>query len=317
MAFPWIDVVGGNKGGNTVNRTARRRIVWKAFVFATVALLVTAVAVAAPSAPTKKKPPTTKQLRALLPASIRKSNTLHIATSIYAPVDYYKADGKTLTGFDADVMRAVAGKLKVKIKWAVIDFSAILPGITSGQYDFATDLNDTASREQVVDFITEFRDGSSILVKKGNPEHIRTLGDLCGKTIVMTQGSVQIPIATAQSAKCEQAGKSKVNQLLVPDDPPARLALQSGRANAYLVNTLAGSYAAKTQNGGKDFQVVAGVYQPQFAGIIFPKKSARLRDAIRATLNVVIANGAYGKVMARYGVSNNAIKKSIVNAANG
>ena len=297
---------------------ARRRIVWKSLMVAVVALLIAAVAAAAPAAPPpKKKGPTTKQLRAMLPASIRKSNTLHVATSIYAPVDYYKADGKTLTGFDADIMRAVARKLKVKVKWAVIDFAAILPGITSGQYDFATDLNDTAQREQAVDFITEFRDGSSILVKKGNPEHLRNLGDLCGKTVVMTQGSVQIPIATAQSAKCEQSGKAKVNQLLVPDDPPARLALKSGRASAYLVNTLAGSYAAKTENGGKDFQILSGVYQPQYAGMIFPKKSVRLRNAIRATLNAVIKDGTYRKIMARYGVLNNAIKKSIVNAAGG
>lgn len=288
----------------------------KATALAVIALLVALVASGAPAAtPKKPKKPTTAQLRAKLPANIRKSNTLRIATSIYAPVDYYKTDGKTLTGFDADIMRAVAAKLKVKIKWAVIDFSAIIPGITSGQYDFATDLNDTKQREQVVDFITEFKDGSSILVKKGNPERVRNLGDLCGKTVVMTQGSVQIPIANAQSDKCQQAGNSKIDQLLVPDDPPARLALKSGRANAYLVNTLAGSYAAKTENGGQDFQIVAGVYQPQFAGIIFPKKSARLREAIRATLNAVIQDGTYRKIMVRYGVVNNAITKSVVNAA--
>jgi polar amino acid transport system substrate-binding protein len=294
-----------------------RSIVWKGVVVAAATLVAAAVAVAAPSQSAKKKPPTTKQLRALLPASIRKSNTLHVATSIYAPVDYYKADGKTLTGFDADIMKAVARKLQVKIKWAVIDFSAILPGIQSGQYDFATDLTDTSAREKVVDFVTEYRDGSSLLVKKGNPQHIRALGDLCGKTLVMTQGSVQIPLAAAQSAKCEQAGKAKITQLLVADDPPARLALQSGQASAYFVNTLAGSYAAKTQNGGNDFQVVPGVYNPQFDGNIFPKKSARLRNAIKATLNAVIQSGSYRKIMARYGVLNNAIAKSRVNAAGG
>lgn len=285
-------------------------------ILGVIALLVATAALASPSADAKKpKGPTTAQLRAKLPANIRKSNTLRIATSIYAPVDYYKADGKTLTGFDADIMRAVAKKLRVKIKWAVIDFAAIIPGISSGQYDFATDLNDTKQREQVVDFITEFRDGSSILVKKGNPDRLRNLGDLCGKTVVMTQGSVQIPIATSQSDKCQQAGKAKIDQLLVPDDPPARLALKSGRASAYLVNTLAGSYAAKTENGGQDFQILAGVYQPQFAGIIFPKKSKRLREAIRATLNAVISDGTYRKIMVRYGVVNNAITKSRVNAA--
>lgn len=291
-------------------------VLCRSTILAIIALLVAAVASAAPTAPQKKpKPPTTAQLRAKLPANVRKANALHIATSIYAPVDYYKADGKTLTGFDADIMRAVAKKLRIKIEWAVIDFSAIIPGITSGQYDFATDLNDTKQREQVVDFITEFRDGSSILVKRGNPDRIRNLADLCGKTVVMTQGSVQIPIANTQSDKCQQAGKSKIDQLLVPDDPPARLALKSGRASAYLVNTLAGSYAAKTENGGQDFQILAGVYQPQYAGIIFPKKSKRLREAIRATLNAVIQDGTYRKIMVRYGVVNNAIKKSLVNAA--
>lgn len=297
-----------------LNEKKAGRIVRAITVLLAVAV-ITSAAVVASAAPPKKKEPSTQKLRAMLPAKIRKSNVLNIATSIYAPVDYYKADGKTLTGFDADIMRAVAKKLRVKIKWAVIDFSAIIPGITSGQYDFATDLNDTKQREQVVDFITEYRDGTSILVRKGNPDRLRNLNDLCGKTVVMTQGSVQIPLANGQSDKCQQAGRPKIDQLLVADDPPAQLALKSGRASAYLVNTLAGSYSAKTVNGGRDFQILAGVYQPQFAGIIFPKKSRQLREAIRATLNVVIKNGTYRKIMIRYGVLNNAITKSVVNAA--
>jgi polar amino acid transport system substrate-binding protein len=277
-------------------------------VLALLAALALAVAGVASAAAAKPDP----KLRAMVPAAIKKSGTLHIATSVYAPVDFYKSDGKTLTGFDAELMQAVAAKLGLKIKWAVIDFSAILHGITSGQYDFATDLNDTAEREKVVDFVTEFKDGSSILVKQGNPEKLKTLDDLCGKKVVMTQGSVQIPIATAQSDKCTAAGKKAIEQLLVPDDPPARLALKSGQANAYLANTLASSYAAKTSG---DFDVLPGVYQPQFAGIIFPKKSAKLRNAIRAGLNAVIKDGTYAKVMKKYGVTNNAIPSSVVNAA--
>jgi polar amino acid transport system substrate-binding protein len=269
------------------------------------AALMLAAAASSASGPDPK-------LQAKLPAEVKQAGTINVATSIYAPVDYYKADGKTLTGFDAEIMGAVAKKLGLKIKWSVIDFSAILPGITSGRYDFATDLNDTAEREKVVDFITEFRDGSSILVAKGNPEKIKTLADLCGKKVVMTQGSVQIPIAEGQSAKCTKAGKSAVDQVIVQDDPPARLALKSGQASAYLANTLASSYAAKTSG---DFQVLAGVYAPQFAGIIFPKKSAKLREAIRASLNAVIKDGTYAKIMKKYGVSNNAIPSSKVNAA--
>ncbi len=246
--------------------------------------------------------------------SAKKTTTLHVATSIYAPVDFYSANGKTLQGFDYEIMQAVAKKLNATIAWSVIDFSAILPGITAGRYDFATDLNDTAAREKAVDFVTEYRDGTSILVKEGNPERIKTLLNLCGKTVVMTKGSVQIPLATAQSKKCTKAGKSAIKQLLVSDDPPAKLALKSGQADAYLANTLASSYAARTS---KDFEVVPGVYQPQYAGIIFPKKSAKLRTSVCTALNAVIQNGTYMRIMRKYGVVNNAISKSVVNAATG
>lgn len=249
--------------------------------------------------------------RDMLPANIKSAGVIHVATSIYAPVDYYEKNGKTLTGFDAAIMQAAAKILGVKIAWSVIDFSAILPGIASGQYDFATDLTDTAQRQNTVDFITTFRDGTSILVKKGNPVGITNLASLCGKSVVMTQGSVQIPIEQAQSAKCTKAGKGKITQLLVPDDPPARLALKSGQADAYLANTLASSYAAKTS---KDFQVLPGVYAIQYDGDIFPKKSAQLRNAVRAAINVVIKNGSYAKIMKTYGLTNNEVKTSVVNA---
>lgn len=272
----------------------------------TLALLALAITAAGASARGAASP------RDLLPASIKQSGVVKVATSIYAPVDFYKKDGKTLTGFDYDVMQAVAKKLGVTFKWSAIDFAAIIPGITSGQYDMATDLNATRERQKTVDFVTHFRDGSSILVAKGNPEGIKTLSGLCGKTVVMTKGSTQIALADGQSKKCKAAGKEAITQRLVPDDPPARLALKSGQAQAYLANTLASSYAAK--NSG-DFQVLPGVYDPVYAGIIFPKKSRQLRNAVRAGLNAVIKDGTYLKIMNKYGVGNNAVKAALINPA--
>lgn len=276
-------------------------------VVAAVATAVAALAVAGTAGAGTTVPP-----RNLLPADIRAAGTIHVATSIYAPVNFYKADGKTLTGFDTEITEAAAKTLGVKVKWSVIDFSAILPGITSGQYDFATDLTDTTDRQKTVDFVTTYRDGTSILVAKGNPSDIKNMASLCGKTVVMTQGSVQIPLAKAQNAACTKAGKPGVKQLLVPDDPPARLALKSGQANVYLANTLASSYAAKTSH---DFVVLPGVYATSLNGDIFPKKSVQLRNAVRAAINTLIKNGTYGRIMKKYGLQNNAIPAAAVNAA--
>src|SRR5579859_5444262 len=199
-------------------------------------------------------------LRKLLPASIRQSNTLNIATNIYPPLDFYAANGKTLTGFDYEIVQELAQRFGVHAAWKVIDFSALIPGINAGQYNFATVASDTKQREKVVDFVDEFQDGIAILVKKGNPEHIRSSADLCGKTVLLIQGSYFIPFAAAQSAKCRATGKASVKSLLIPGDPQALLAMKSGRADAYLTQRLTGSYAlAKTANG-KYFELVPGTY---------------------------------------------------------
>ena len=250
----------------------------------------------------------------LLPSSITDAGVLKVATSLYAPVDFYEDDGQTLTGFDADIVNEIGNRLGVKIEWNVIDFSSIMPGMESGQYDFATDLNDTKEREQVVDFVTEFKDGTSMLVPKGNPKGLSDLASLCGSMVVVTKGSTQVALVDDQSKKCTTDGKSEVGKLEVPDDPEAMLAMASGRADAYLVNTLAGSYATTNGDAGK-FEVLPGVYDDVFAGFVFPKSSTQLRDAIQVTLQSMIDDGKYLEIMKKYGIPLNAIDAAQVNAA--
>lgn len=249
------------------------------------------------------------ELRDQLPDAVQESDKLKVATSIYPPVDFYESDGKTLTGFDHELMEEIASRLGVTLEWNVIDFANIIPGIQSGQYDLATDLNDTAEREEVVDFVTEFRDGTSILVPEGNPDGIGDLDSLCGKTVVVTKGSTQVALVAEQNKTCS----TPIKAMQLPDDPDAMLAMRNGRADAYLVNTLAGSYAVNTA-GQQGFEILDGVYDEVFAGLVFPKKSTQLRDAIRSAMQALIDDGTYAEVMKDYGLENNMIDKSVVNA---
>ena len=250
----------------------------------------------------------------LLPPEIAAAGELKVATSLYPPVTFYEEDGETLTGFDYEITEEIGSRLGVDIDWNVIDFANIMPGIESGQYDFATDLNDTAEREEVVDFVTEFRDGTSIMVPTGNPDSIAALEDLCGRTVVVTSGSTQVDLANTQSTACTDGGGDAIDLLEVPDDPDAMLAMNSGRADAYLVNTLAGSYAANTSDNA-DVELIDGVYDQVFAGFVLPKDSTMLRDAVLAAMQSLIDDGTYAEVMSSYGLENNMIESSVVNAA--
>ena len=101
----------------------------------------------------------------------------------------------------------------------MIDFANIMPGIESGQYDFATDLNDTAEREEVVDFVTEFRDGTSIMVPTGNPDSIAGLEDLCGRTVVVTSGSTQVDLANTRARRAPTAVATRSTCSRCPTTP--------------------------------------------------------------------------------------------------
>lgn len=290
--------------------TRLRRLLTRTAVLAAATVLLAGCGGDATPATQPDQSKVVAELRNMLPEEITKDNKLDVATSLYPPVDYYESDGKTLTGFDYEIMEAIAERLGVTIKWHVIDFAAIIPGIESGQYDLATDVNDTAEREKVVDFVTEFRDGTSILVPKGNPKGLSDLASLCGHTVVVTKGSTQIALIDKQNASCEQP----ITRMEVPDDPDAMLAMRNGRADAYLVNTLAGSYAVE-KGGQEGFELLPGVYDEVYAGLVFPKHATQLRDAMRAAMQSIIDDGTYDRIMDSYGLSRNKIDKALVNAA--
>lgn len=258
-----------------------------------------------------------KPLHALLPARIQSAGVVKIASDLhYPPLDYFKPDGTTPTGADYQIGQALGKKLGVKMTFTNVTFDNIIPSLLSGQYDIAsTFMTDTATREKTVDFVDEYKDGTSILVKKGNPQNIHKLLDLCGKTATTTKTSVQIPLANAQAAKCQAAGKGPINLLLVDTDTTAQLQVKSGRAAADLADSVTAAYDAKQSSNGNDFQVVPGVYQKQPVGITVPKNQGQLRNALVQALTAVIKDGTYKKILHRYGLDNIAIKKVTVNLA--
>jgi polar amino acid transport system substrate-binding protein len=299
-----------------VNRQMRNTVSAAVALIALLAVTSASASAGTESVPPSSPPDSGPSLVDLVPANIAEAGEVRVATSLYPPVTFYEDDGETLTGFDYEITEEIGNRLGVDIQWNVIDFAAIMPGMESGQYDFATDLNDTADREEVVDFVTEFRDGTSIMVQAGNPESIASLDDLCGRTVVVTSGSTQVALVEEQNAACTAANADEIDLLEVPDDPDAMLAMRSGRADAYLVNTLAGSYAVNNSDDA-DVELVEGVYDEVFAGFVFPKESTKLRDAVQAAMQSLIDDGTYEAIMSSYGLEANMIEESVVNAASG
>jgi cystine transport system substrate-binding protein len=114
---------------------------------------------------------------------IEERGTIVVATSgTLFPASFYSEEDE-LTGFDVEVMRAVADELGLEVDFRIMAFDAMLGGIQSGQVDAAVnDINRTAERDEVVDFSRPYKYSfATLMVREDNLSGIETVDDLEGK----------------------------------------------------------------------------------------------------------------------------------------
>ena len=231
------------------------------------------------------------------------------------PMISYASDGTTLQGAIVDLAAAMSSQIGRKIVFEAMPFKGLLPAMEAKRIDIVFSLmNDTPEREKLIDFVDFFNLSTMLLIRKGNPERIESLEAMCGKTVSTVQGSTQIALVDEASAKCTAAGKASIQNLQYSQPSDARLQVQSGHVAAFLGNSPVMVYLAKTAGDGKIFDVVQGhVYQPVPLGIGVAKANRQLRDALQKSLNALIADGSYRKILEKHGVEGGAVSAATIN----
>lgn len=231
------------------------------------------------------------------------------------PMISYASDGTTLQGAIVDLAAAMSSQMGRKIAFEAMPFKGLLPAMEAKRIDIVFSLmNDTPEREKLIDFVDFFNLSTMLLIRKGNPEHVESLETACGKTVSTVQGSTQIALVDAASAKCTAAGKASIQNLQYSQPSDARLQVQSGHVAAFLGNAPVMVYLAKTAGEGKIFDVVQGhVYQPVPLGIGVAKTNTKLRDELQKSLNALIADGTYRKILEKHGVESGAVTSATIN----
>ncbi|RBQ19375.1 ABC transporter substrate-binding protein [Spongiactinospora rosea] len=250
-----------------------------------------------------------KDAAALVPDEVKAKGTLSVASgSANAPMEFFDSDGKTFIGFDIDFSDAIAASLGLKPVHIDATFDAIIPGLAARKYDMGmSGFFITPERQRVVDFVPYLRDGSALVVTRGNP--LRLAMDpaaLCGHRVAGEKGSVQgIQYLPAISKDCQAAGRKPVTVMLFPKLDEAHLALTGGRADAIMEDSIPSGYRA-ARSGGK-YEVAPGdVYKPVLTGIAFPKGS-KLAPAVRAAVKSLASDGTLERLMAKWSIPKTAL----------
>jgi polar amino acid transport system substrate-binding protein len=261
-----------------------------------------------------------------LPKDIRDKGVIKVGSDIaYAPVEFKDSSGKTV-GIDPDLAEAMGKQLGVTFQFENGTFDTLITGLRSKRYDIAMSaMTDTKDRQQGidsetgkkvgegVDFVDYFNAGVSIYTKKGVDKGIKTWADLCGKKIVVQRGTVSEDLAKAESKKCVDGKKPAITIEAFDTDQQAQTRLRAGGADAGSSDFPVAAYTVKTSGGGKDFQIVGEQVEAAPYGIAVAKRNTQLRDAIKAAMDAVIANGEYKKVLEKWGVAQGAVTEAKIN----
>ena len=248
---------------------------------------------------------------ALVPAALKSKGTLTVAAdATYAPNEFIASDGHTVIGMDADLMKAIATAMGLKIKIVNATFDSIIPGLASGKYDVgASSFTDTKEREKTVDFVDYLTAGESFYTKASGGVTINTIDDLCGHTVAVERGTTEQADANTQSKKCKAAGKPAVTVLPFADQNGANLALVSGRAQLGFADSPPAEYQVKKSNG--QFKLVGQSYANAPYGLAVPKNGG-LAKPIQAAILALMKDGQYKAILTHWGVQAGAIPASQV-----
>jgi polar amino acid transport system substrate-binding protein len=237
----------------------------------------------------------------------------------YPPWEMFVGETEQFTGFDYDLAQAIGAKLGIKFEFIMASFDGILVGIQAGNYDVAMSaMYDNAERQELVDFVNYAQDGTAMLVKKGNPEKLKSFEDLSGKAVAAEAGTTQAAALAALNEQFKAEGKPEIIISEFPDQPAALLAVQSGKVVCDLTDASTGAYVAMTTDDGATFEIVVDPnppvadWKPQLDGIGVLKGNDGLRDAIQKALQALMDDGTYKTIIDHYGIV--PIEKATINA---
>jgi polar amino acid transport system substrate-binding protein len=221
------------------------------------------------------------------PYDLQQPGVLRAGTLTDAPPNVYLKDGK-FTGFDNDLLTAVAAKLDLKVEFVGTEFSSLLAQVKTRKFDIgSSSISITEKRKQTVAFTNKYDFGFLGLDVPASST-VKGFDQLSGKRVVVVQGTVQDDYAT----------RTNLNPVRVPDYNAALNQLKSGTADAWITPAEIGEKSA-TESGGK-VKAVAKQLDTGGMGFAVAQDNPKLRDAVNKALDEVIADGTWAKLQKQY-----------------
>ena len=222
-----------------------------------------------------------------------------------SPLSYTLGGGK-YAGFHVELCEKVIGNIKSQLKLPKLDIQYMsvtsqnrIPLTENGTVDIecGSTTNNSARQKQVAfaftTYITEVR--TAVKANSG----ITSISQLNGRTIATTTGTTSVQ----HLRKHERSKGINFKEIFGKDHADAFLLLESGRAEAFVMddNILAGLIA--TSKNPSDFKIVGEVLSVEPIAIMMRKDDAAFKKAVDDTIAAMVKSGEFEKLYNKWFMS--------------
>ena len=216
---------------------------------------------------------------------------LRVATEgTYSPFSFHADGSNELTGYDVEVIEAVAEELGREVEFSETQFDAIFAGLESDRYDvIANQITINPEREERYLFSAPYTVSTGVVVTRADDSSVDALEDVKGKRSAQSNTSSFAELAREAGAQVEAVeGFSQAVTLLKQE-----------RVDVTINDSLAVLEYQKS-TGDEDIRIAAEIDQPSEQAFVFRKDSTDLQAEVDEALTALRGDGTLARISEEY-----------------
>jgi len=211
----------------------------------------------------------------------------------------YTLGNGVYTGFHYEVcaniikdLRRTLGMSSLDIKYQPVTSANRIPLVKNGTVDLecGSTTNDASRQKEVAFANTLYVEEVRIAVKADSP--IKSIADLAGKTVATTTGTTSVQLIRQN----KRANGVEFKEVTGKDHADSFLLLESGRADAFVMDgqILAGNISKS--KSPKDFKILSDVLSVEPIGIMIRKDDPAFKKAVNDSIAAQVKSGEIAKL---------------------
>lgn len=219
--------------------------------------------------------------------------TLNVGTeATFAPFEFMDEKSKEITGFDMEIIEAVAKATGDKVRLHNMGFDGLIPSLQAGIIDVTVAaMTITPERQKRVDFTDPYyQSGLTVLIRKADAAEYKDLKALEGKRLCAQIGTTGAMMAN----RVKDAKVTEFNSIT-----EAFMELKAGGCAAVINDKPVVDYYL-VRRGDDSVMTLPQVFDAENYGMAVKKGNKALLEKLNEGLKEIKANGEYDRIYAKW-----------------